>query len=142
MTVIVSVMPPAQATDRRRRETELKLRDKRQASGGSGTLEAQEQKKEDTSNQKMIQDSMDEGCSSVFTGGITQKEFSMTTHFFSQNPTIEFFNLQLNITSCVDNGRKVTCASGVSTLKIIINKPPCSKKRYIMIARPFLAIII
>ena len=79
----------------------------------------------DTSNQKMIPDSFPDGCGSVFTGGTKSKVFSMVTHFFVQNPLIKVFSLELNITSCFDNGRKITCASGISTLKIFINNPPC-----------------
>lgn len=74
--------------------------------------------------QQLIPDKIDVGCSSVFTTGISKSEFSITTDFFKMNPTIKSFSLELNITRCIDNGRKVSCSSGVSTLNIIINDPP------------------
>ena len=34
------------------------------------------------------------------------------------NPLMRNFDVQLNITRCIDTGRKITCSSGLSTLKI------------------------
>ena len=40
------------------------------------------------------------------------------------NPLMKNFDVELNITRCIDTGRKVTCSSGLSTLKIKVNDPP------------------
>ena len=50
--------------------------------------------------------------------GLKQNEFSITTDFFRMNPLMRNFDVQLNITRCIDTGRKITCSSGLSTLKI------------------------
>lgn len=40
------------------------------------------------------------------------------------NPLLKNFDIQLNITRCIDSGRKISCSSGLSTLKIKVNDPP------------------
>ena len=54
--------------------------------------------------------------------GLKQNEFSITTDFFRMNPLMRNFDVQLNITRCIDTGRKITCSSGLSTLKIKVTR--------------------
>ena len=54
--------------------------------------------------------------------GLKQNEFSITTDFFRMNPLMRNFDVQLNITRCIDTGRKITCSSGLSTLKIKVTQ--------------------
>lgn len=81
-----------------------------------------------TGAQVLIPKQLKTGCSSVFNTGINQKEFSITTDFFQLNPKIRDFTIELNITRCINNGRKVSCSSGISTLNIMINDPPAYGK--------------
>ena len=74
--------------------------------------------------QKLIPDHIPVGCSSVFTAGISEKEFSLTTDFFKMNSQIKKFEIQLGITRCINNGRKTSCSTGLSTLNVNINDPP------------------
>ena len=64
------------------------------------------------------------GCSSVFPSGISTPSFSIASDFFSMNPKLLSFGLVLNVTLCIANSGKVTCASGITTLNIQINTPP------------------
>jgi hypothetical protein len=66
------------------------------------------------------------GCSSVFPSGISTPSFSIASDFFALNPKLLRFGLVLNITKCLTNNGKVTCASGITTLNIQINTPPDS----------------
>ena len=67
---------------------------------------------------------MPTGCDTVFKTGLKAAEFSVTTDFFKLNSMVKHFDLALNITRCVTNGRKKACSSGISTMTIFINDPP------------------
>jgi hypothetical protein len=64
------------------------------------------------------------GCYSVFPSGDTTTVFAIMADFFSMNPTLRSFAIELNVTRCIDNGVKVTCSSGINSLNILINTPP------------------
>ena len=89
-----------------------------------GDGDTEEEQEIFTGKQVLIPENIAVGCSSVFTAGIDQNEFSMTTDFFKMNPLVKDFEMELNITRCINNGRKTSCSSGVSTLVIKINNPP------------------
>ena len=71
----------------------------------------------------------------VFAGGEkdyrNQKDLSMVSDFFAANPDVLEFTLRLNVTQTVFNGRKNVSASGLSTLKILVNRPPENGTCYI-----------
>ena len=62
----------------------------------------------------------------VFAGGDkdyrNQKDLSMVSDFFASNPDVLEFTLRLNVTQTVFNGRKNISASGLSSLKILVNR--------------------
>ena len=72
----------------------------------------------------LIPDHLPTGCDTVFKTGLSASEFSVTTDYFKLNPMVKEFDLSLNITRCVTNGRKKACSSGISTMTIFVNDPP------------------
>jgi len=81
-------------------------------------------KKEDDGPVELIPKQIPQGCTSVFTAGLTQSEFTLSTEFFSMNPQLREFEIELNITRCITTPRKVVCASGISTVAVKVNDPP------------------
>jgi hypothetical protein len=59
------------------------------------------------------------------------KELSIVKNFFDVNPGVFTFNLKLNVTQSVFDGRKWVSASGASSLKILVNRPPENGTCYI-----------
>ena len=75
-------------------------------------------------NGALIPDVMPVGCISVFTSGLSQKEFALTQDFFTMNHLLKAFSIELNVTRCFESGRKTHCSSGITTLNIKVNDPP------------------
>ena len=81
-------------------------------------------KEEDYGPVELIPAQIPTGCESVFTAGLTQSEFTLSTEFFSMNPKLKGFDIELNITRCIKTTRKTVCSSGVSTVSVKVNDPP------------------
>ena len=76
----------------------------------------------------LIPEKMRTGCSSILPAGLEQNEFSIMSEFFKMNPELKEFSIELNITRCIESGvgagKKTSCSTGLSTMRILVNQPP------------------
>ena len=86
--------------------------------------ETEEQQEETFGPVQLIPDKIPTGCKSVFTAGLEEDQFSLSTDFFSMNKKLKEFEIELNITRCVKGSRKTSCSSGIATVNVKVNDPP------------------
>ena len=110
----LSATTAAPAAGRRKRQLSFQL-----SAGQTATSNST-----DTGPAPLIPSHIPVGCYSVFPSGRTTPVFAIMTDFFSMNPKLSSFSIELNVTRCIDNGVKVTCSSGINSLNILINTPP------------------
>ena len=98
---------------RRKRQLAVEL-------GESGVVAAEE----DYGPVELIPAKIPTGCQTVFTAGLDQNEFTLSTDYFSMNRKLKEFEIELNVTRCIKGTRKTSCSSGITTVAVKVNDPP------------------